>query len=130
MDELRIRADGENKTFVPVRQIPLPHLLITATTSGTAQTFTTVRAKAVLRLKTLSVVNITGSAATFYLHSIPSGGSIGDSNAEFKAVSIPANTAADLVDFVGGLYTAGTIIKAYSGTGSALVLHGSAEEIL
>lgn len=83
-----------------------------------------------LRVKQLSAVNVTGSAATLSLHSIPASGSIGDSNAELKGVSIPANTAADLTLFIGGLYKAGTTLKVYSGTGSAIVIHGWAEEVL
>ena len=69
-------------------------------------------------------------AATLGLNAIPSGGSIGDGNAELKGYSVAANTAVDLTDMVGGLYQAGTVIKAYSGTGSALVLHGWGEEVL
>lgn len=127
--ELRTRVNTEIGP-VSQRPIPLEHLLITVTTSGTAQTFATVRSGVMLKIRQLSVVNVTGSAATLTLHSIPSGGSIGTGNAELVAVSIPANTAADLTSFVGGLYKAGTTIKAYSGTGSALVLHGWAEEVL
>jgi hypothetical protein len=125
--EQRVRITDEPVTG---RVVPLEHLLITATSSGAAQTFTTVRANAILKIRQLSVVNVTGSAATLSLHSIPSGGTIGNSNAELLAVSIPANTASDLTGFVGGLYKAATVLAAYSGTGSALVLHGWAEEVL
>lgn len=116
--------------FVPQRPIPLPHLLITATSSGAAQTFYTVRTGVLLELVRLSVVNVTGTAATLTLHAIPDGGSIGNSNAELMAVNIPANTAGNLLDYVGGLYEAGTVLKAYSGTNGALVLHGWGKEIL
>lgn len=130
MTQFGVRVDQQISEYVPSRPIPLTHLLITATTSGGAQTFHTVRAKAMLKVISLSVANVTGSAATLSLNSIPSGGSIGDSNAELKGYSVAANTAVDLTPFVGGLYEAGTVLKAYSGTGSALVLHGWAEEVL
>jgi hypothetical protein len=129
MSEFRVRTEQE-VGIVGARPIPLPHLLITATSSGGAQTFATVRSGVVLRIKQLAVANVTGTAATLSLNTIPSGGSIGDSNAEAKAVSIPANSLADITDFVGGMYAGGTTFKVYSGTGSALVIHGWAEEIL
>lgn len=129
MTEQRVRVD-QSAGFVASRPIPLAHLLITATTSGSAQTLATVRNGVMLRVTRLAVVNVTGSAATLSLHSIPSGGTIGNSNAELLGVSIPANTAADLTNYIGGVYAAGTTIQAYSGTGSALVLHGYAEEVL
>ena len=125
-----VRVDNKINEYVPTRAIPLPHLLITATSSGAAQTFYTVRATTMLRTKALRAANITGSAATISIHTIPSGDSIGNSNAEMLAVSIPANTVADLTDYVGGLYAEGTAIKVYAGTGSAIVLHGWGEEVL
>lgn len=130
MDQIGVRVDQRISEYVPSRPIPLTHLLITATTSGAAQTLKTVRDKAMLKIKALSVANVTGTAATLTLHSIPQGGSIGDGNAELKGYSVPANSAVDLTGLVAGLYTSGTALKAYSGTGSALVLHGWAEEVL
>ena len=47
-------------------------------------------------------------------------GQSGISNAELKGYSVAANTAVDLTDMVGGLYQAGTVIKAYSGTAARL----------
>ena len=130
MAQFGVRVDQQISEYVPQRPIPLSHLLITATTSGAAQTFHTVRAKVMLKVKALSVTNVTGTAAALTLHSIPASGSIGDGNAELKGYSIPANTAVEVTALVGGLYEAGTVLKAYSGTGSALVLHGWAEEVL
>lgn len=127
--ELRVR-NTQDVYAVPQRTVPIDHLLITATSSGSAQTLYTVRAGVMFKVRQLSVVNVTGSAATLSLHSIPSGGSIGNSNAELLAVSIPANSAADLTPYVGGLYKAGATLRVYSGTGSALVIHGWGEEVL
>lgn len=117
---------------VPVvsRPVPITHVLVTATSSGSAQTVATVRANVMLKIRQLSVANITGSAATLFLNAIPASGSIGDSNAEAKGVSIAANSINDITPYIGGLYTAGMVLKVYSGTGSALVIHGWAEEIL
>ena len=128
--ELRVRSDQQISEYVPARSIPIDHLVITATSSGAAQTLYTVRAEVKARVMALAVVNTTGSAATLTLHSIPSGGSIGTSNIELAAVSIPANTAADLTKYIMGLYSPGTVLKVYSGTNGALVIHGWAEEQL
>lgn len=125
-----VRVDQQISEYVPARPVPISHALITATTSGAAQTVYTVRVGVMLKIKQLTVANVSGAAATLTLHSIPSGGTIVDSNAELKAYSVAANTAIDLTSLVGGLYEAGTTIKVYSGTGSALVLHGWAEEVL
>lgn len=127
--EQRVRIESQSGA-VQVRPVPLSHLLVTATTSGTAQTFQTVRSGVMLKIRQLSVVNVTGSAATLSLHAVPAAGSIGNGNAELIGYSIAANSAVDLTSLVGGLYTAGTVLQAYSGTGSALVLHGWAEEVL
>jgi hypothetical protein len=125
LDQIRVRTQEAD---VARRPLPIPHVTVSATTSGAANTVFT--ASRLTEIRRLVVVNITGSAATLFLNSVPPAGTIGDSNAEMKGVSIAANTAADLTDFIQGLYIAGTVIRAYSGTGSALVLHGWAEEIL
>lgn len=129
MTEIRV-ATQPTGGVIPARDVPIDHLLITGTTSGAAQTLYTVRAGVMLKVRRLAVANLTGSAATLSLNAIPSGGAIGDGNAELKGYSVAANTAVDLTEIVGGLYQAGTVIKAYSGTGSALVLHGWGEEVL
>lgn len=127
--EVRVR-NTQDVYAVPQRTVPIDHLTITATSSGSAQSLYIVRAGVMFKVRQLSVVNVTGTAATLSLHSIPSGGSIGNSNAELLAVSIPANSAADLTPYVGGLYKAGAELKVYSGTNGALVIHGWGEEIL
>ena len=128
-DMNQVRVQTPDKLIVR-RPIPIVHVQISATTSGAANSILTVRDRVMLEVKKLSVNNISGTAATLSLNSIPSGGSIGDSNAEAKGVSIPANTMVDLTDFIGGLYGPGVEIQAYSGTTNALVIHGWAEEIL
>jgi len=127
MAQQRIRTQD-----IPVarREIPIGHLRVSATTSGAAETLLTVRAGVLLKVMQLAVNNTTGTAATLNLNSIPSGDSIGDANAEFVALSVPANTAADLTPYIGQMYEEAAVIKAYAGTTNALVLHGWAEEIL
>lgn len=126
--ESRVRVNtGEG---VAAREVPIPHLLITATTSGAAQTLFTVRAGVLFKVRRLAVANITGSAAVLNMNAIPTGGSLVDGNAEAKGLSVPANSVNDLTDFIGGFYAAGTVFRAFAGTGSALVLHGWGEEIL
>lgn len=114
---------------VQSRPIPLDHLLITATSSGTAQTFYTVGAGKMLKVMQLAAVNSDTSPHTLTLHSIPAAGSIGTGNLELAELSIPSHTSADLTDFVGGLYVEGTVLKAYASAGSVVVLHGWGEEI-
>ena len=127
-DQQKIRTQ-EDKLFVPSRPLPFDQLLITATTSGAAQTFYTVRTARMIRIKQLAVCNITGTAATLTLHAIPAGGSIGNGNIAIPTLSIAANTPVDLTALIGGMYQAGAVLKAFSGTGSALVLHGWCEEL-
>lgn len=125
LDQVRVRTQ---EGAVTRRPIPVPHVTVAATTSGAANTVLSVTR--LTEIKRLVVSNITGSAATLSLNSVPPSGSIGDSNAEVKALSIAANTAVDLSDLIQGLYIAGTELLAYSGTAGALVIHGWAEEIL
>lgn len=127
MDQIRVRTQDEG---VGRRPIPITHTQVSATSEGAANTILTVGAAVNLLVKRLTVCNITASAATFSLNSVPSGGSIGDGNAELRGVSIPANTASDLTDFIGQFYEKGATLEAYSDTANALVVHGWAEEIL
>ena len=128
MTQERIRAEiGQG--YVQTRIVPLPHLLIVGTTSGTADTFYTVNDGTLLKVSQLAAINITAGAVTLSLNAIPSGGAIGDGNAELRAVSIPANTAASLTDYIGGLYQGGAVLKAYASATNSIVIHGWAEEI-
>jgi hypothetical protein len=127
--EQRVRVSDVSQN-VGSRFVPIEHLLVTATTSGTAQTLYTVRDKVMLKLGRLSVANTSGSAATLTLYAVPSGGAVGTGNIELGAVSIPANSAADLTPYVGGLYKSGATLKVFAGTGSVLVVHGWGEEVL
>lgn len=129
MSEIRVTTQ-QRDSVVGVRAVPLSHLRVNATSSGAADTFYTVRSGVMLRVKQLAVANTTGTAATLTLHSIPSGDAIGAANAELTAYSVAANTSLDLTGIVGGLYEAGTVLKAYSGTSDALVIHGWGEEVL
>jgi len=120
----------EQVLYVPRRPLPFDQMLITATTSGAAQTFYTVRGGKMFEVERLVVSNQTATAATLTLHAIPSGGVLGAGNVVFGAKSIPANDSIDLSKLTGQLYKDGTILKAYSGTASALVLDGWGEELL
>lgn len=123
---IRTRADDQ---YVPSRKVPIAHLLISATSSGAAEALFTVQSGTMFEVKRLSVANVTASAATLTLHSIPSGGSIGDDNAETKGYSIAANTSVDLTDLIGGMYQAGAVLKVYAGTTNALCIHGHGLEL-
>lgn len=127
--EQRIRT-FEGERYVPDRLVPIPKLLITATTSGGAQTLLTVATGQAFEIVRLVVANITGSAATLTLHAVPSGGSIANGNAELVGYSVAANSPVDLTDWVQGLYPEGATLQAWSGTGSALVLSGYGKQIV
>jgi hypothetical protein len=127
--EQRVRISDPSPT-VGKRFVPIDHLLITATSSGTAQTLYTVRTGVMLKLGGLSVANTSGSAVALTLYAVPSGGAVATGNIELGAVSIPANSSADLTPYVGGLYKAGATLQVFAGTGSVLVLHGWGEEVL
>lgn len=127
--EQRVRISDVSKP-VPARFVPIEHLLVTATSSGSAQTLYTVRAGVMLKIGRLTVANTSASAAPLTLYAVPDGGSVGTGNMELGAVSIPANSAADLTPYVGGLYKAGATLRVFAGTGGVLVVHGWGEEIL
>ena len=128
--ELQFRQVPSDLAAVQSRSVSIPHLNITATAIGSAETLFTVRENVTFQVKRLAVINTTGTAVTLSLHTVPSGGSAATGNAELLGVSIPANTASDLTDFIGGLYEAGTTFEVYSGTNGALVIHGWGEENL
>lgn len=127
--EQRIRI-SDPSPIIAKRYVPINHLLVTATTSGAAQTLYTVRDGVMLKLGGLSVANTSGSAVALTLYAVPSGGAVGTGNMELGAVSIPANSSVNLALIVGGLYKAGATLRAFAATGSVLVLHGWGEEVL
>lgn len=127
MDQIRVRTQDSN---VGRRPVPMKHLLITATTIGTAQTWYTVRDGVLFLVKHASVENVGASPVDLNLYAVPSGGTIGDSNAEVIGYSIAANDAVDLTLLMGQLYEQGDTLQAFASSASALVLHGWGEEIL
>lgn len=127
--EQRIRI-SDPSPIVGRRFVPIDHTLITATSSGAAQTIYTVRTGVMLKLGGLSVANTSGSAVALTLYAVPDGGSVGTGNMELGAASIPANSSADLTPYIGGLYKAGATLRVFAATGSVLVIHGWGEEIL
>ena len=106
---------------VEERHIPVPGLVITATTSGAAQTWRTSGPNGLTQITRLTVINTTGTTATLTFYAIPSGDSIGDANMELDAVSVPANTTLRLDRILAGSYAPNTVFKAFSGTNGALV---------
>lgn len=124
--ERRVRVAPEQAASRPV---PIAHTLVSATTIGTAETIMTVRADAIADVQRFCVANTSGSAATLSLHSVPSGGSAAAGNTELPAVSIPANTAVDVTDVIGGVYEQGTTLQVFAGTTGVLVVHGWYREL-
>lgn len=126
--ERRVRINDSKP--VGERFAPIPHLNITATTIGAAEVLFTVREPVVIEVKRLSAINTTGGLVTLALFSVPSGGSASAANAELWDVDLPGNTAADLTDFIGGLYEAGTTLQVYSSVSGAITIHGFVRELL
>ncbi len=130
MQEVQFRQSPAELAAIGRRSVPVAHLNITATVIGSAQTLFTVRDNTAFEIKRLCVANVTGSAATLSLYSVPSGGTAGAGNAELVGYSIAANTSVDLTEIVGGLYAAGTTLEAFSNTNGALTIHGWGDEVL
>lgn len=112
-------------SFVDNRSVPVEGLTITATSSGGAQTLFTTEEQVVTHVDRMTVVNITGTAATLSLHMVPDGGTIGNGNKELDAFNVPANTTLPVQDLLGGAYPPGTTCEVYSGTNGSLVIRGT-----
>jgi len=110
------------------RSIPIDHLHITATTIGTAQELFTVRPNVFLDITQLAIANLTGSVAKISLYTVPPGGTIGITNAEFIELSIQPNTILDVSENIQGLYKQGTVGMVFADTTAAFNIHGKAEE--
>lgn len=115
---------------VKERKVPIPSVLIAATTEAGADTFYTVRTGVAFQVNHLVVSNIGTPAVAITLHSIPSGGTIGAGNIELGAVDVPANESINLTDRIGGFYSSGETLKVYAATTNRLVIHGWGTEIL
>ena len=128
MTEFDTRQKVREGPAVERRNIPLDHLHITATTIGTAQELFTVRGRVFLEITQLAIANLTSLSAKISLHTVPPGGSIGITNAEFIDLDVPANTILDVSDNIQGLYKQGTVAYVYADTTAAFNIHGKAEE--
>lgn len=128
MAQAQVRID--DRRGIIERSVAIPHATVVGTVVGAATTIFTVRDRASIELRHIAAVNKTGTAATLTVHTIPSGGAIGVTNTEISALSIAANTAVDLTDMFGGFYTTGMVFAAFSGTASAIVMHGWAREVI
>lgn len=126
---MREQVAVEQREIVGSRIVPFTGLSITATTSGTAQTFATANGQGAMLVKRLVVSNITGTAAVLNLHAVPDGGSIGNANAQLVGYSVAENTAVDLTEIIGGYYPANTTLEVWSGTSAALTLSGYWEDV-
>lgn len=107
------------------RQVPFTMLPLTAT----AAIFHTVADGRALRVERLVVANVTGTAATLTLYAVPDGGSPATTNAALVGLSVPANSALDLTNMIGGYYGPGVTLQALSDTAAALNLSGYFEDV-
>ena len=111
------------------RPSPIKMLLVTATTTGTAQTLITAPAKRAIEVKSLMISNITAADVTFNLYAVPSGGSVDDTTALIKGAIIRANSSDDVSKYLDRFYEPNVSLKIFCGTASAVKVKGWAEEI-
>lgn len=128
VESLNLRPTVKEGPAVRSRSIPIDHIHITATTIGTAQELFTVRPSVFLEITQLAIANLSGSAAKISLYTIPPGGTIGITNAEFIELDVPANTILDVSENIQGLYKQGTVARVFADTSGVFNIHGKAEE--
>lgn len=87
-------------------------------TSAAAQY--TCPANSTVRISAYNLVNYTGTAATYTIHLVESGGSADSSNMIESAVSLGANTSKQISAAIGQVLVAGDSIQAFSGTATAI----------
>ena len=114
---------------VGARTIPVAALVISGTATGSAQTFYTCGARGLTRMGVTHVRNTTATAATLTFHAIPTGGSIGDSTELLPLFNVPANTTLRIDGLLGDAFYPSTVFQVFSGTGSALMIWGTVEEV-
>ena len=81
--------------------------------------------------ESIVVANVTGSAATFTLYSVPSGGSAATSNAVFYQVSVPANTTW-VGRYPGGAWVmpGGSTLQGLASSASAVTITVGGQEFI
>jgi hypothetical protein len=117
------RIQQENERQAPGREIIcLPVTEITATSAGAAQTLLTVPDDAFFHVGAFKVCNHTGSAVTFTMHIVPSGGSAGDANTIYSAESIPANDTVTLAERNTLMAPQGSTFAIHAGSANDLTI--------
>lgn len=97
-------------------------IAVPATSTLAATAGTNVREKIISAL----VANITANPATFTLHIVASGGSVGSTNMVLPAIVIPEYESVSLYQIIGQVLEPGDSIYVLSGTASALNFRCSA----
>ena len=126
-DSRFLRTRTDDQTFRN-RLVPVGHLSVAATSSGTADTLYTVPDGKAFELEKMVVVNTDTGAVKITIHAIPEGDSIGDANLEVLEYSIASKTTENLTSIMCGFWEAGTVIKVYADTASKLHVHGYGKE--
>lgn len=95
-------------------------LLVTAITSGTAQTVQTIPsdpASTLFKGGAYRITNTSAAPASLTMHAVPLAGSLGVANNFFPTKSIPAN---DYVDVQVPQLKAGDFVQVFAGTASVI----------
>ena len=111
------------------RSAPIKMMTVTAVTAGTAQTLITAPATRAIEVRSLMISNITAIDVTFNLYAVPSGGAVDDTTALIKGAVIKANASDDLAKYIDRFYEAGTSLRVFCNTASAVKMKGMVEEV-
>lgn len=115
-----------SSSFKPIQPIAITASLQTLYTAS-ANTANILTGYATAELKSLSITNTTGSAITFNVYIIPSGGTAGTGNAYFYGMPIAANDA-KLFQGLTEAMAAGDFIQVSAST-TGITIRGSVNEV-
>lgn len=110
---------------VRTRTVPIPHLTITGTDQGSAQSvFLVPDLCEVAILDRLVVSNRSVSAVALSLYTLPPDTAISTASLELDAYSIPANSVVRIDEILGAAYAKGAECLVFADTAGALSLRG------
>lgn len=104
--------------------------LTPAQIAATATIYYTVGANKKARVLNLTVCNSTGSARTYTIHRVPSGGTASATNMVISARPIAAGETQLVRELIGKVLAAGDTIQALADSASAVSIDGSVAEIV
>lgn len=107
-----------------------PVSLTPAQLTTSVATYYTVGANKNAIVKNMTVCNSTGTARTFTIHRVPSGGTAGVTNIVVSARPIAAGETQSVWEFIGKVLAVGDTIQALADANTAVTLDGSVAEVV